>query len=118
VLFEKGPITAVAAFFAVAFFTALLFLLRTKDKSQITQGKLQADQAKEISRLTEKHSTEMAALYTQERERAIKHEITMHNFLELLEDVRYIAFEMRRVKEAREKRRRNSDDSEESEGEP
>jgi hypothetical protein len=116
VLFEKGPITAVAAFFAIAFFVALLLLLRTKDKSQLAQSKLQTDQAKEISRLTEKHGVEMAELYTLERDRAVNNEISMHGLLELTEDIRFIAFEMRRVKEARKNRQR-SNDSEESEGE-
>lgn len=110
-LFEKGPITAVAAFFTVAFFVALFFLLRAKDRHQLTQSKLQADQAKEILRLTEKHSTEMTTLYTQERERAVKHEVTMSNFLDMMEDVRFIAFEMRRVKIARDRRRRSTEES-------
>ncbi len=109
-LFEKGPITAVAAFFTVAFFVALFLLLRAKDRHQMSQSKLQADQAKEISRLTEKHSGEMTALYTQERDRAVKHEVTMSNFLDMMEDVRFIAFEMRRVKIARERRRRTTDE--------
>lgn len=112
-LFEKGPVTAVAAFFTVAFFVALFLLLRAKDRHQLSQSKLQADQAKEVSRLMEKHSAEMTALYTQERDRAVKHEVTMSGFLDMMEDVRFIAFEMRRVKIARERRRRTSDDANE-----
>jgi hypothetical protein len=117
VLFEKGPITAVAAFFAIAFFIALYLLLRTKDRHSAGQSRLQAEQAKEISRLTEKHSVEMEKLYTQERERAVKHEVTMSNYLDMMDDVRFIAFEMRRVKKARERRRRNEDSGEPEEGE-
>jgi len=105
-VFEKGPITAVAGFFVIAFFISLYFLLRAKDKHQASQSKLQADQAREISRLTEKHSEEMSALYTDERDRAIKHEVTMHNYLDMMDDVRFIAFEMRRVKLSREKKQR------------
>lgn len=104
-VFEKGPITAVAAFFAVAFFVALYLLLRAKDRHQTMQYKLQADQAKEVSRLTEKHGQELSVLYNQERERAVKHEVTMSNYLDMMDDVRFIAFEMRRVKLAREKKR-------------
>ena len=107
-MFEKGPITAVAAFFTVAFFVALYLLLRAKDKHQTSQARLQADQAKEISRLMEKHTDEMAALYTDERDRAVKHEVTMSNYLDMMDDVRFIAFEMRRVKQAREKRQRTT----------
>jgi len=106
VMFEKGPVTAVAGFFAVAFFVALYLLLRAKDKHQAVQSRLQAEQAREISKLTEKHSDEMAELYTSERERAVKHEVTMSNYLDMMDDVRFIAFEMRRVKQAREKKSR------------
>lgn len=108
-MFEKGPVTAVAAFFTVAFFVALYLLLRAKDKHQASQYRLQADQAKEISRLMEKHADEMAALYTDERDRAVKHEVTMSNYLDMMDDIRFIAFEMRRVKMAREKKRRTQD---------
>lgn len=116
-LFEKGPITAVASFFAVTFFVALYLLLRAKDKHQSAQSALQADQAREIARLTEKHSEEMSALYTDERDRAVKHEVTMSNYLDMMDDVRFIAFEMRRVKVAREKRKRAPDEGEDTEGE-
>ena len=116
-MFERGPITAVAAFFTCAFFVALYLLLRAKDKHQSMQYKLQADQSKELSRLAEKHSEEMAALYTDERDRAVKHEVTMSNYLDMMDDVRFIAFEMRRVKMAREKRKRTPDEGEDSEGE-
>lgn len=109
-MFEKGPVTAVAAFFTVAFFVALYLLLRAKDKHQSSLSRLQAEQAKEISRLAEKHSEEMATLYTQERDRAVKHEVTMSNYLDMMDDVRFIAFEMRRVKVAREKRKRTADE--------
>lgn len=105
-MFEKGPITAVAAFFTVAFFVSLYLLLRAKDKHQTSQARLQADQARETSRLMEKHADEMAALYTDERDRAVKHEVTMSNYLDMMDDVRFIAFEMRRVKMAREKKQR------------
>lgn len=107
-VFEKGPVTAIAGFFVVAFFVSLYFLLRAKDKHQTSQAKLQAEQAKEISRLMEKHADEMAALYTDERDRAVKHEVTMSNYLDMMDDVRFIAFEMRRVKQAREKKTRGS----------
>lgn len=117
-MFERGPITAVAAFFAVSFFVALFLLLRAKDKHQSMQYKLQADQSKELSRLAEKHSEEMAALYTEERDRAVKHEVTMSNYLDMMDDVRFIAFEMRRVKMAREKKKRSPDDGGETEGDP
>ena len=118
---EKGPITAVASFFVIAFFIALYFLLRAKDKHQASQSKLQADQAQEIAKLTEKHSEEMVALYTDERDRAIKHEVTMSNYLDMMDDVRFIAFEMRRVKLARERRRKepepdDNDGNEDPEG--
>ena len=93
-----------AGFFAIAFFIALYLLLRAKDKHQTNISKLQADQAREIAHLTEKHSADMAVLYTAERERAIKHEVTMSNYLDMMDDVRFIAFEMRRVKLAREKK--------------
>ena len=116
-LFEKGPITAVASFFAIAFFVALYLLLRAKDKHQSVQSDLQADQAREVARLTEKHSEEMSALYTDERDRAVKHEVTMSNYLDMMDDVRFIAFEMRRVKVAREKRKRSPDESQSDEGE-
>jgi hypothetical protein len=116
-MFEKGPITAVAAFFTVAFFVALYLLLRAKDKHQSMQYKLQADQSKELSRLAEKHSEEMAALYTDERDRAVKHEVTMSNYLDMMDDVRFIAFEMRRVKTAREKRKKPFDEGTETEAE-
>lgn len=52
----------------------------------------------------EKHSDEMAALYNDERARAVKHEVTMSNYLDMMDDVRFIAFEMRRVKHSREKK--------------
>lgn len=109
-ILEKGPITAVAAFFVISFFVALFLLLRSKDKQQASQAALQADHSKEIARLTEKHGAEMASLYTQERERAVKNEVTMSNYLDMMEDVRFIAFEMRRVKLAREKRKGSSDE--------
>ena len=118
-VFEKGPITAVAAFFALAFFVALYLLLRAKDKHQTVQSRLQADQAKEISRLTEKHSDEMGELYAGERDRAVKHEVTMSNYLDMMDDVRFIAFEMRRVKQAREKKSKSvSGEHEAIKGEP
>jgi hypothetical protein len=116
-LFERGPITAVASFFAVGFFVVLYLLLRAKDKHQLAQSKLQVDHSKEISRLTEKHSEEMSAFYTDERDRAVKHEVTMSNYLDMMDDVRFIAFEMRRVKVAREKRKRTADEGESDEGE-
>lgn len=116
-MFEKGPITAVASFFAVAFFVALYLLLRAKDKHQTTQAGIQAEQSKEISRLMEKQAHEMAVLYTDERERAIKHEVTMNNYLDMMDDVRFIAFEMRRVKQARERKARTtSEELEEAKG--
>jgi hypothetical protein len=118
VMFEKGPITSVAAFFTCAFFVALYLLLRAKDKQQAAQAKLQAEQAKEISRLMEKHSEEMTALYTDERDRAVKHEVTMSNYLDMMDDVRFIAFEMRRVKMAREKKQRTSGEFETAKGDP
>ena len=118
-VFEKGPVTAIAGFFVVAFFVALYFLLRAKDKHQTSQARLQADQAKEISRLMEKHADEMAALYTDERDRAVKHEVTMSNYLDMMDDVRFIAFEMRRVKQAREKKTRAiTGEHEAAKGEP
>lgn len=116
-LFEKGPVTAVASFFALAFFVSLYLLLRAKDKHQSSQSELQADHAKEIARLTERHSEEMAALYVSERDRAVKHEVTMSNYLDMMEDVRFIAFEMRRVKMARDKRRRTTEEEVNAEGE-
>ncbi len=116
-VFEKGPITAVAAFFAVSFFVALYLLLRAKDKHQASLSRLQADQAKELTTLTEKHSVEMAELYTSERDRAVKHEVTMSNYLDMMDDVRFIAFEMRRVKQAREKKTRISSEVEDTKGE-
>ena len=116
-VFEKGPITAVAGFFVIAFFVSLYFLLRAKDKHSASQSKLQADQAREISRLTEKHSEEMVGLYTDERDRAIKHEVTMHNYLDMMDDVRFIAFEMRRVKQSRDKKKRTPENDTEPEGE-
>jgi acyl-CoA reductase-like NAD-dependent aldehyde dehydrogenase len=118
VLFEKGPITAVAAFFAIAFFVALYLLLRAKDKHQTSQAVLQANQAKEIARLMEKHGDAMAALHTEERDRAIKHEVTMSNYLDMMDDVRFIAFEMRRVKQAREKKQRTTGEFEAIKGDP
>ena len=111
-VFEKGPITAVAAFFTVAFFVSLYLLLRTKDRHQVSQGKLQTEQAREISRLMEQHSEKVATLYTEERERAVKHEVTMSNFLDMMDDVRFIAFEMRRVKIARERKRSKTGEQE------
>lgn len=117
-MFEKGPITAVAGFFTCAFFIALYLLLRAKDKHQTSQARLQADQAKETSRLMEKHADEMTALYTEERNRAIKHEVTMSNYLDMMDDVRFIAFEMRRVKMAREKKQRTTAEFETVKGEP
>lgn len=105
-LIEKGPVTAVAAFFALAFFAVLYLILRTKDKHQMDQGRLQVAQAQEIARLTEKHGDEMRDLYAQERERAIAHEVTMTNFLEMASDIRFIAFEMQRVKNMRDRKRR------------
>ena len=111
-MFEKGPITAVAAFFTVAFFVALYLLLRAKDRHQSSLSRLQAEHAKELSRLAEKHSEEMATLYTQERDRAVKHEVTMSNYLDMMDDVRFIAFEMRRVKMAREKKKRTTGEHE------
>ncbi len=111
-MFEKGPVTAVAAFFTVAFFVALYLLLRAKDRHQSSLSQLQAEHAKELSHLAEKHSEEMATLYTQERDRAVKHEVTMSNYLDMMDDVRFIAFEMRRVKLAREKKRRPSGETE------
>ena len=108
-MFEKGPITAVAGFFTIAFFVALYFLLRAKDKHQASLSKLQADHAKEISSMTEKHADKMEALYTDERDRAIKHEVTMSNYLDMMDDVQFIAFEMRRVKMAREKKKKTGE---------
>ena len=105
VVFEKGPETAVAAFFTIAFFFTLLLLFRSKDKHNAVQSKLQADHAKEISGLMKSHSDSMAEMYDAERERAVKHEVTMHNFLDMMDDVRFIAHEMRRVKLAREKKK-------------
>ena len=118
-VFEKGPVTAVAAFFVIAFFVALYLLLRAKDKHQTSLSRLQADQAREITRLAEKHSDEMAGLYTSERDRAVKLEVTMSNYLDMMDDVRFIAFEMRRVKQAREKKSRaQTGEYEVSKGEP
>lgn len=114
-MFEKGPITAVAAFFTLAFFVALYMLLRAKDKHQTSLYRLQKEHAEEISSLTEKHADKMEALYTDERDRAIKHEVTMSNYLDMMDDVRFIAFEMRRVKMAREKKRKPGEEIPEGE---
>ena len=51
------------------------------------------------------HSEALAVLYDAERDRAVKHEVTMNNFLDMMDDVRFIAHEMRRVKLAREKKK-------------
>jgi hypothetical protein len=117
-MYEKGPITAVAAFFTIGFFIVLYLLLRAKDKHQTSQALLQAGQAKEISLLMEKHAERMDTLYAEERARAIKHEVTMSNYLDMMDDVRFIAFEMRRVKMAREKKQRTTAELEAVKGEP
>jgi hypothetical protein len=117
-MYEKGPITAVAGFFTVAFFVALFLLLRAKDKHRTSEALLQATHSKETSLLMEKHAERMAALYTEERTRAIKHEVTMSNYLDMMDDVRFIAFEMRRVKMAREKKQRTTAELEAVKGEP
>lgn len=116
-MYEKGPITAVAAFFTCAFFIALFLLLRAKDKHQTSEAKLQAGQAKETALLMEKHANRLDALYAEERNRAIKHEVTMSNYLDMMDDVRFIAFEMRRVKMAREKKQRSTAELEAVKGE-
>lgn len=105
VVFEKGPETAVAAFFTVAFFVALFLLFRAKDKHNATQSQLQADHAEKVAGLMTAHSAAIAEFYEAERERAVKHEVTMSNFLDMMDDVRFIAYEMRRVKLAREKKK-------------
>lgn len=75
-LLERGPITAVAAFFVTAFFALLFLHLRT----------------------TRRHQTEMAALYREhaeraerawgeERARAIRLELVAHNLCELAEEL-------------------------------
>lgn len=104
-VFEKGPETAVAAFFTIAFFVALYLLFRSKDKHTATQSKLQADHAEKIASLMKEHSDTVAEMYQAERDRAVKHEVTMSNFLDMMDDVRFIAHEMRRVKLAREKKK-------------
>lgn len=113
--FEKGPITAVAAFFAVAFFTAILYLLRTKDNARTEQLNLQLTHAKQLADGETRHSEEIAGLYQEEKERAVKHEVTMSRFLDMMEDVRFIAFEMRRVRLLRERKKKDESDSSESE---
>lgn len=84
-MFEKGPISAAAAFFCVGFFVMLWLLLRAKDR-----------QATHIARLQKEHAQEIAALHVQDRERAVKLEITLHGLLEMMDDFRVLAFEAKR----------------------
>lgn len=87
VVYEKGPETAVAAFFTIAFFVTLVMLIRTKDKH-----------IAKISELMKEHNDTMSEFQDRERDRAVKLEVTLSNFLDMMEDVRFIAHEMRRVR--------------------
>lgn len=87
VVYEKGAVTAVAAFFTVAFFVTLILLIRTKDKH-----------LSKVSDLMKDHSETMTEFQERERDRAVKLEVTLSSFLSMMDDVRYIAHEMRRVR--------------------
>lgn len=115
-LFASGPETAVAAFFVVAFFFALYLLIRTKDAHRTELKELQLGQAAAIAKIQKEHADSLAEtqdahakelrkLNAEERERAVKLAVTMSSFLDMMDDVRFIAFEMRRVKEQRERKR-------------
>ena len=65
-LFEKGPLTAVAAFFALAFFVALFLLLREHKT----------------------HLAQVVAILEKERERTVKLELVAHEFLGVMADLR------------------------------
>lgn len=115
-VFAKGPETAVAAFFVVAFFFALYLLIRTKDAHRAELKELQLGHAAEVASIQKAHAESLAdvqdshakalsKLNAEERERAVKLAVTMSSFLDMMDDVRFIAFEMRRVKEQRERKR-------------
>jgi len=107
-MFENGPLATVAAFFAVAFFASLYWMMRTKDAARAELKELQLDHANRLAEENARHAEEMAALYQEEKDRAIKHEVTMSKFIEMIDDFRFIAFEMRRSKALRERKKEDS----------
>lgn len=89
-LFEKGPLAAVAAFFALSFFFALLLLLRSKDKHLLAQERMQKTHAEELNKL-----------YAEQRGFVIKLELAVHGLLDMMDDLRVIAFEAQRTRQVR-----------------
>lgn len=83
-LIQRGPIAFVAAFFAVAFLATFVLLLRSKDRHMLAQHALQKE-----------HAEEVAKLHKEAREFAGKFEVAMHGFLDLTDDIRFLAFEGR-----------------------
>lgn len=115
-LIGNDPTTAVAAFFVISFFAALYSLVRSKDAHKADLQELQSAHATKIAELqqtcarnladvNDAHAKELSRLNAEERERAVKLAVTMSSFLDMMDDVRFIAFEMRRVKEQRERKR-------------
>lgn len=110
-MFEKGPITAVAAFFCIAFFIALFLLLRAKDKHVV-----------ELEKVNAKNSEEKQALYKENTDRAAKLELALFGLLDLMDDIKVLAAEAKRTRELKEQRMRrtqsHSDLKPVSDGEP
>jgi len=93
VMLEKGPITAVAAFFIVGFFILLFLLLRSKDKA-----------ATAMSLKEKEHTKAIEAVHAETRERSIKLELALYGMLDMMDDIRLLAFEARHTRELKEKR--------------
>lgn len=90
-LLDKGPITTVAAIFILACIVLGTLYIR----SQVRIQKLQAAHAKEVKEI-----------YGADRERAIKMETAVSGLLILVEDLEFIAKELRRAKEERRNKKK------------
>lgn len=99
ILLEKGPIAVVAAFFTLAFFAVAIKLLQAVHKHQLATQRLQTEHQVAMQALQAEHAEEIAQIYREDKERAVKAELAIHSLLELVGDIRFIAFEMKQKKE-------------------
>lgn len=99
-LVEKGPIAMVAAFFTIAFFISLYFLLRTKDKSAATISAMQVE-------FTKQREVD----HKENRDRSIKLELALYGMLDMMDDIRMLAFEVRRTNQLKEQRQQRGKSS-------
>ena len=90
-LIEGGPLSFVAAFFAVVAFSLLWLYVRAKDAEKKTAAEAE-----------ERHAREIAEVHKSYTDRLVKLEVSIYGLLEVSSDIKTLAADARRRTSRRE----------------